>query len=252
MLALHGFSGSGLDFELLAEQTPELTWIAPDLPGHGQTGPRPEEDAHGLEAMADVLDRFAATLPRPPVVLGYSMGGRLALHWATRAAAPIERLALVGTTAGIEAEHDRAERRAADEALAQAIIDEGIQRFADRWEATPLIRSQQSIPDPYGKALRHRRRAQDPLGLALSLRWVGTGRMLPLWSRLESLTVPCLVLSGALDDKFTTLAERLEAAIPNVHRETLRNAGHCAHLENWRYFVQVFTNFAFAKHRKMT
>src|SRR6202011_6209711 len=71
--------------------------------------------------------------------VGYSMGGRLSLHLALERPDLVERLVLVGATAGLASPADRAARRAADEALAGRLAAEGVEAFVDWWLAQPLF-----------------------------------------------------------------------------------------------------------------
>ena len=141
--------------------------------------------------------------------VGYSMGGRLCLHLALARPDLVERLVLVSTTAGIEDPDDRAARRAADERLATSLEHDGLDAFLHRWVAQPLFAT---LPDP---GLEDRRR-NDVAGLASSLRLAGTGTQEPLWDRLPALTMPVLVVAGALDATFVAAAERMAALIPGA------------------------------------
>jgi pimeloyl-ACP methyl ester carboxylesterase len=96
---LHGFLGSGKNLRSLAQrwvaQRPELRLLVADLRGHGESPPlAPDQD---LAAMAeDVLVTAAsAGLPEPFVVLGHSLGGRVALAAAERAPAKLAEVVLL-------------------------------------------------------------------------------------------------------------------------------------------------------------
>jgi 2-succinyl-6-hydroxy-2,4-cyclohexadiene-1-carboxylate synthase len=161
------------------------------------------------------------------VDVGYSMGGRLALHLALARPELVHGLVMIGATPGIEDAGTRAERRASDEALARSLERDGLDAFLDRWLAQPLFaRLPQEAAD-----LEDRRR-NTVAGLASSLRLAGTGVQEPLWDRLGTLTMPVLVLAGAEDDRFAEIGRRTAAAIgPTATFEEVPNAGHAAHLE---------------------
>lgn len=231
MLALHGFTGSGRDFAPLADHL-ERQIAAPDLIGHGPL-PAPPEVAQ--YAMPAVVARLEGTLNelklgRVPV-LGYSMGGRTALHFALAFPERVEALILVGATPGFRDPADRLARRRADEALAQRIEADGVGSFADRWESLPILASQARIAEPLRTAMRARRREHGAAGLASSLRGMGTGAMESVWGRLAGLDLPTLLITGADDPKFTEVARDMLGLLPRASHVVVGRAGHCAHLE---------------------
>ena len=108
--------------------------------------------------------------------------------------------------------------------LQRSIERDGVDAFLERWLAQPMFAT---LADP---GLDDRRR-NDAAGLASSLRLAGTGTQRPLWDRLPALTMPVLVVAGALDAKFVAIAERMADAIPDATLAVLDGAGHTAHLE---------------------
>jgi 2-succinyl-6-hydroxy-2,4-cyclohexadiene-1-carboxylate synthase len=224
---LHGFTGSGGDFDPLiaAMQLHGRDRWAPSLiPGDGE---EPGFDLSGMAALVADLARRAA--PRVALV-GYSMGGRIALSFAVAHPDRVEALALIGATAGIADPDERAARSAADEALA-ARIDRDPAAFADAWEQIPILASQSRIEPVAREALRRRRRARSGPASAACLRGLGTGAMPPLHDRLERLTMPVLVIAGEEDVKFRTIGDSLASRIANARRWDVPGAGHSAHLE---------------------
>jgi 2-succinyl-6-hydroxy-2,4-cyclohexadiene-1-carboxylate synthase len=162
------------------------------------------------------------------------MGGRLALHLAVARPDLVERLVLVSATPGIEGDDERAARRHADDALAAAIERDGVDAFLTRWLAQPLFTTL-----PPAAAQQADRRRNSPTGLASSLRLAGTGTQAPLWDALPALTMPVLVVAGALDDKFAAIAERMAAALPDAMLAIVDGAGHTVHLEQPDAFVDL-------------
>src|SRR5919201_557159 len=138
-----------------------------------------------------------------------------------------EAAGLLGAWRGTADPAARAERRAADEALAAGIERDGVAAFLDHWLAGPLFATL-----PRELAGRQDRLANTPEGLAAALRLLGAGAQAPLWDRLAGLRCPTLVVAGALDAKFAVLAAEMAAAIgPAAHLELVPGAGHAVHLE---------------------
>lgn len=228
VVILHGFTGCGAAMAGLVEAlAPQPCW-APDLVGHGP-GPHPDDPAaYRLDAMAESLrHRFG----EPVDLVGYSMGGRLALTWACRYPDSVRSLCLIGASAGLADPADRQQRIDADERLA-SLIEQDLDEFVDRWMANPLFATQQRLGLEFLAASRDQRRAHDPGALARSLRQAGTGMMTPLHDQLGRLSLPVGLIVGADDPKFRAIAADLASALPHGQVHTIAHAGHAAHLEN--------------------
>ncbi len=218
----HGFTQTARSWEtlagLLGARLPDAELVAVDLPGHGS--------ADGVRAdLWESADHLVHHGGRATYV-GYSMGGRVALHAALAHPEFVERLVLIGATAGIDDATERLARRTSDEALAEHIEEVGVETFVDEWLANPLFAG--LTPASAQRADRLRNTSS---GLASSLRLTGTGTQESLWDRLPSLDVPTLLLAGADDAKFGELGARLRDTIPGARFEQVGGAGHSVHLE---------------------
>lgn len=211
--------------------------VALDAPGHGDAA-RVATDLWGAaEHFATQLDGAGPT--EPATVVGYSMGGRMALHLALAHPELVGRLVLIGATAGIDDPVERAARRRSDHDLATRIERIGVSRFLDEWLALPLFAGL-----PAERAHRAERERNTATGLASSLRLAGTGTQAPLWDRLGELTVPTLVVTGARDERFTALGARLVAGLgDSAAPAVIADAGHSAHLEQPARFVDALERF---------
>lgn len=244
VVLLHGFTGSKASWRpVRAALSRTHRVIAIDLPGHGATVMKPGFD-HSLERTADaVIAALDALDVGRAALVGYSMGGRLALQIACAHASRVDRLVLESASAGIATVTARVARRRADERLAAAIERDGIAAFVRRWEALPLFRSLADLPRPACVALRRARLACAPAGLAASLRGMGTGAQPWLGPRLAALRVPVLLVAGTRDPKFTRLARTLARRIPGARFASVAGAGHVPHLEQPRSFLDVVRPF---------
>jgi 2-succinyl-6-hydroxy-2,4-cyclohexadiene-1-carboxylate synthase len=241
LLLLHGFTGSSENWSNLVESlSPAVRLIALDLPGHGQTD-APTDPA--LYAMPSVARDIHALLEHLHIarahLLGYSMGGRLALYLALQQTRRWHSLILESASPGLRTAAERDERTARDEALADFVEREGIRAFVDRWQALPLFATQQHLPQSVRDAHRAARLCNRPHGLANSLRGMGTGVQPSLWPHLPNLQLPTLLLSGALDPKFTNIANEMAALLPHAYHRNLPGAGHTIHLEQPEWYADV-------------
>lgn len=227
IVLLHGFTQTGRSWDpVVAAMGERYRALAPDLRGHGAAA---AASPVGFgEIAADVL----ALAPPRFALAGYSMGGRIALDLALRddgaAQQRIERLTLIGASPGLRSDDERTARRAADEALAQQIVDGGVEAFARRWAAQPLFADQ---PPAVAAAAHAERLRSTPEGLAASLRGVGTGAMEPLWERLPRLRLPVTLIAGERDAKFRALAEQMAELLPDATLHVVADAGHAVQLE---------------------
>jgi len=229
LIALHGFTGSGRDFDPFADAL-GLPIQAIDLLGHGGAEAPPEPDAYRMSAQ---VERIVALIDDGPIVLmGYSMGGRVALRLWSRLGSRVRGLILMAAHPGLPDPVARSERIASDMALAAQIESRGVEWFAEHWAAQPIIQSQQHIAPVVLKSMQERRARNRAVGLANTLRGIGQGVVSPVWSELSAIEVPTLLITGADDVKYSRLAAEMVAHIPNGVHRSVEGAGHCVHLES--------------------
>jgi 2-succinyl-6-hydroxy-2,4-cyclohexadiene-1-carboxylate synthase len=234
VVLLHGFTGASTSWQFMAAALAERAQpIAIDIVGHGRSDSPPEVDRYRMRpAVDDLVAALASTDHDTGAVwLGYSMGARVALQVAVHRPEAVTALILEGGSPGLADPAERAARVASDEALADRIEREGLEAFVDYWQSIPLWDSQQRLPAEVHAALRRQRLANDPVGLANSLRGMGTGAQDPLHDRLAAVAVPTLLVTGALDLKFTQIAAEMAVAMPRAETCVIPEAGHAAHLE---------------------
>lgn len=214
---------------IAAEFREERRVLLPDLAGHGLSS---HIDADPTSFSVDAMAHTVASLMNEPFhLLGYSMGGRVALTIACEQPDRVKSLSLIGASAGLATENERAERVAADEELACRIISDGVESFVDTWMANPLFATQARLGPEYLAAARAQRLTNDAAALASSLRAAGTGRMRALHGELHRCAMPVGLIVGAGDPKFRAIAAELASALPNATIHTIADAGHATHVE---------------------
>lgn len=245
LLLLHGFTGSGGSWaDHLDAFAAEARVLAPDLPGHGGTPATADPAAMTVEATADALAAWLADeRALPAVVLGYSMGARIALRLAVAHPAAVAGLILESPSAGIADPALRTARRDADEALAERIERDGLEDFVTAWEQSAVFATHAALEPGVLARQRAIRLAGDPVGLATSLRAAGQGAMEPLHDLLGAVTAPTLVIGGTLDPVGRTRAEDVAAGIPGARLELLDGIGHTPHLEAPSAFRRLVLDF---------
>jgi 2-succinyl-6-hydroxy-2,4-cyclohexadiene-1-carboxylate synthase len=226
LVLLHGFTNTGASWKPVVRALGEsYRVLTPDIRGHGAAS---DAQPVSLDLVLGDLNKLVAA-PRFTLV-GYSMGGRIALHAALAPALSgrIERLVLIGASPGLADAAERQRRRHDDERLADEISRSDIDAFAQRWAATPVLAG---VSRDLAAAAREDRLSNKPAGLARALRGLGTGALPSLWDRLPELSMPVVVIVGERDVKFRRVAERMVATIASARLVIVPGAGHATHLE---------------------
>ena len=235
LVALHGFLGTGENWAELAERA-DVHLYAPDLPGHGKTGARPE-------GFADAIALLEAWAQRQQIsdalLLGYSMGGRLALGWAPACPARWRTIVLEGASPGIANPAERTLRATLDDARARDLLERGLSDFLDDWQALPLFKSQQLLPPMRQAKMRALRERSRPEGLAWAIAALSPGRQPDYAPRLGEMAMPAHLITGERDEKFSAIAEQMRRSIPDSAHHVIPGAGHCTHFEKPDQYAAV-------------
>ncbi len=241
VVLVHGFTQTGRSWHRIAHDLQHrYEVITVDLPDHGRSS---EQHAASLEAAAAMLGASAGRA----TYVGYSLGGRVCLTLALEHPEIVERLVLIGTTAGIADSAERARRRAADETLAdrldppQGSTEAGLSlpAFLEEWLAGPLFAHLSAE-----QADRPARASNTPAGLARSLRGTGTGTQRPSYGRLGTLSMPVLVVAGGLDEKFSTTAREMAGLIgANAAVAIIPGVSHAVPFETPEDFVAALVTW---------
>ena len=232
VVALHGFTGSHQDFEPLKSMVNEdlVEFVAPDWPGHGKLKQETDSRKYSLDAHMEIISAAVGS-SKQVILLGYSMGGRLALNWALIHPDRIQKLILIGASPGIAHQSESVERLKGDQALAQFIRIHGVQPFIKYWNGKTFFRPLMALPPERLDPILERRLKNTAEGLALSLENVGTANLPSLWPRLRELRCAVDIVVGEMDPKFIEIGYRMGECIPKARISVIESAGHALHLE---------------------
>lgn len=246
IVALHGFTGNGSTLTPLLERVRDgRPALLIDIVGHGQSDSPEHVEPYTMSSVVDqVLSIIGEHQPGTVHLLGYSMGGRITFSMAARAPWYFASLTTLSSTPGIEDPVARAERHDADQALADRIEQEGLERFCDWWLGLPLFAPMLgSMSEAQRAATRAQRLSSEPVGLANSLRGTGAGAMPPVWHALSSLRCPVLAVAGEHDQKYVSIAHEVERRAAFGASAVIAGAGHGLHVENLDEVSRVLRGF---------
>jgi 2-succinyl-6-hydroxy-2,4-cyclohexadiene-1-carboxylate synthase len=223
LVLLHGFTQTGASWSgVLAALRESYRALAPDLRGHGSAS---DLEPVTLEA---VIGDIGDAAPERFTLVGYSMGGRIALHVALVLPERVERLVLIGASPGLSDPAERQARAEADAGLAAALESSTIEAFAERWAELSLLADQ----PPHVRAAAHQDRLRNrPESLARALRGLGTGALPSLWNRLGRIRVPVALVVGERDIKFREIAYAMARELRQPQLHVVPGTGHAVHLE---------------------
>lgn len=245
VLFLHGFTSRGSSWETSVRPIAEkYKVILIDLLGHGDTSKPQDPERYRIENAADDLAHVLQQLNISKVsVVGYSMGGRLAIAFVKRHPAMVEKLVLESSSPGLKTEQERQARIEQDENLADTILTKGIPEFVDYWTNIPLFESQKRLDEGIQNKVYEERLWNDALGLANSLKGMGTGAQGSWWEYLPEINCPVLLLTGSLDEKFCRTADEMMNKLKNGTHTTFLNKGHALHVEDPEKFGTIVLEF---------
>lgn len=223
VLLLHGFTGDGRDWSLWPADAPAA--IAIDLPGHGGS-PDPTEDFGD-----EILRLLQAIPPSVDQVVGYSLGGRIALSLIEADPDRFRTATILSAHPGLTDAEQRELRRQADQRWIALLRSHGIRAFVDAWERQPLFATQTTLAPALLAEQRARRLAQRAEGLASNLACLGLAEMPETWSALRRWPGRLRWLVGARDDRFAAIASRLQRQRAETLLTRVPAAGHNLLLE---------------------
>lgn len=243
ILFLHGFMGDSNEFnQVISLLSDQFCYLSVDLPGHGRTRVMGGEECYTMSTTAHALIHLLDQLNvQNCFLVGYSMGGRLALYLTLHFSQRFSRIVLESTSPGLKTQGDRLERIQRDFELANKLEESNFSTFLANWYSQPLFASLKKHPDFY--FLKQSRLQNNQFELAKSLRNLGTGCQPSLWEKLQNNKNYLLLLVGEYDTKFITINSEMIRLCPFAQLEMVSNCGHNIHFEDPKTFVENVQSF---------
>lgn len=238
VLFLHGFLGHCSEFDSVIPHLDRFNCIAIDLPGHGKTQFSSEyslpNTADAIVALLDQLQIAQANL------VGYSMGGRLALYLALNYRDRFPKAVIESGSPGLKTEVERSQRLQHDRELADQ-LEANFDQFLIDWYNMPLFRTFKAHPS-FQQIVKERAK-HNPIELARSLKEMGTGMQPSLWEKLESHRQPLLLIVGECDRKFIAINQEMASRCRTAELAIVPDCGHNIHFEKPKEFSDRLQKF---------
>lgn len=161
-------------------------------------------------------------------IIGYSLGGRIALHALCAEPSYFRRAIIISTHTGLYTDEERLTRLKGDKEWAQRFIDSPWSEAIDAWNKQEVLQGmmQTRSQDDYDKSM---------IAHAL-LEW-SLGKQENLLPHLQSITTKTVWITGERDIKFTAIAKQASQVMPDATHVIISNCGH-------RVMVEAPTNIA--------
>lgn len=222
LYAIHGFLGLPSDWNAIFPHV-----HAPNLW---------EKPSTSLRRWAQEFNGSVSEQKSPRVVIGYSLGGRLALHCLLEPHSPWDAAVIISAHPGIECEELRKARLKDDEAWAQRFEQEPWPQLMAAWNDRSVFQ----------KGTFHFNRAEadfDRKRLAQTLRNYSLGAQPSLLAPINSLNLPILWVVGANDSAYTKHTEKLQLKHPASKILVMPECGHRVPWEKTKDFQNYINLF---------
>ncbi|MBI4212586.1 MAG: alpha/beta fold hydrolase [Deltaproteobacteria bacterium] len=218
---LHGFLGSPADFD---DFDFGVRTHAVNL----------YQQVEGFDVWSRKFTEEVSANDRAPILLGYSMGGRLALHALLARPKLWKAAIIVSAHLGLKDEALRKQRRASDEVWAQRFLNEPWDEVAAAWELQPVLSGI--------KKVREEVSYQRPQ-IAASLRQWSLWQQEHLGDRLAKIECPILWIAGERDERYVKEARDAVKKLPSAELWLAEGCGHRVLWERPREFEEKVKNF---------
>jgi 2-succinyl-6-hydroxy-2,4-cyclohexadiene-1-carboxylate synthase len=216
---LHGFLGAKEDWKAMWDElTSQFFCIGFDLPGHGKSPPISPDYLTVLEK------EISASSSEKPVLIGYSMGGRLALQLSSLSPASYSHLILMSAHPGLK-EEEKPARLLQDQKWIDKLKNGSMEAFLNEWYDQSLFLSLHKRPDLLRRLIAERKN-QDPKKIA------DVFQMLSPAVQKNAVEIPrrALFLYGEEDEKYQKIYSAL--TLEGIAVRKIESSGHAVHVEN--------------------
>ena len=228
LYALHGFLGTPQDWGILSSRNCFRDKVeAVNLLAY----PIDSLESWAEHFTADVRKQSAET---SNVLLGYSLGGRLALHCLLQDPSLWKAAIIVSAHCGLDSEEKKRERCLHDEKWACLFETLAWDELMQRWNAQEIFKS---------STLNREEEQFSRADLAKILRSLSLGKQQDLLPLIQSLSLPLLWITGENDTRFSQLAKTVHLKDPLSKMCAVPGAAHRVPWEQTESFIRIVERF---------
>ena len=233
---LHGFLGNHQDWQPIYDQLSHNYYcLVFDLPGHGHSGEVYTESLTGF------LSQMKEALKEKPIfaLVGYSMGGRLALSLLLESSLAMKKLVLESASAGLTSIEEKKQRLESEERWHKLLTIENMHLFLEKWYEQPVFAN---LTSEQKKEYIRLRKKNNPLFLSQALKAFSLGVQKSYWDKLSKIKNPVLLLTGSQDQKFYKINQAMVGELPLGQHQVV-SGGHNIHQENPQEYLRCLQRF---------
>ena len=172
------------------------------------------------------------------VLLGYSLGGRLALHACIHRPDLWQGVVVVGADPGLGSSEEKNQQFTRDRNWADRLKKEPLEQLVREWDEQPVFCGIENSAPRNLEEL-------DPIQLSQQFEVFSKGLQQNLVSSLSELkTPPVLFLAGEKDKKYQQIGDELAELCPVVESRWVEDSGHRVPWENPESFSRILIDFA--------
>lgn len=233
--------GNCHDFDSVIEDLSEFCCLVLDLPGHGQTEVVGDDHYQMPQIAQAVIGLLTELKIKQCILVGYSMGGRIALYLAIYFPEYFYGVVLESASPGLSSQLERDRRIVHDANLAKQLELRDLADFIHRWYQNPLFKS--FVEHPHYQQAIAQRLQNNSHKLAKSLRFTGLGQQPNLAPKLPEIQMPLLLIVGELDTKFMHINRMMANSCPQASLSIVNHVGHNVHFEHPTKFSRLLQHF---------
>lgn len=239
IIFLHGLLGTTADWQKVIENLPHFRCISLDLPFHGKAK---NVEVSDFNETSEYLSKQiqSAVKNKPYFLVGYSLGGRLAMHYALQAKIEkgnLQAIILEGANLGLKTEEEKQTRWKNDTHWAMRFINESPETVLANWYQQPVF-SHLTVHER--TKLIEKRQANCGTNIGKMLLATSLAKQPDFSEKVRSSSLPFFYFCGEKDLKFQALARSKQ-----LNLTTIPHAGHNAHLENPLFFAKKLESLIF-------
>jgi 2-succinyl-6-hydroxy-2,4-cyclohexadiene-1-carboxylate synthase len=244
LIFLHGFLGCKEDWNPLIESLKkDYFCVTIDLPGHGHSILNPEDTVSFKQTIEGVYKIYSDLRLGLMTLIGYSMGGRVAMGYASAYPLSVDRLIIESSFPGYENQKDKERRLETDFDLAEELEAGSMAQFLDKWYRFQLFKSLREHPT--FSLLKKGREQNDPIQVSKALKQLSSGLQPSYWSLFGNGAFPIYYVTGEWDKKYCLVANKIKDRYPQCNITIISKAGHNVHFEQQSSYLTWFSNTLF-------